>query len=187
MHNFMCSLLCTVFLLPFSNSIMAQETSPIDIAAEIQVYPTGIISGIRLERGLTNKSSLHLRLARQDIDHEDYGKQDDEQGDGYGFSLGYRYFLNPGYKGFSFGVKTDVWFNTIDWANDLGTAQESNGTTKVIVLQPTATIGYQHWFSSKLFVSPSLAAGFEINVDTDGEEVGEGAIWLFGLTLGTRI
>ena len=51
------------------------------------------------------------------------------------------------------------------------------GETDIWVLQPTVRAGYR--LMSTLDLSASLGA--EINVSTDGEPVGEGAILLVGL------
>ena len=52
------------------------------------------------------------------------------------------------------------------------------------MLQPTVDVSYRFLMSNNFFITPSLAAGFEINIDTDGEDVGEGFIVLLGLIAG---
>ena len=86
----------------------------------------------------------------------------------------------------AFSFRTDVWFNSLDWRNNIGTPEEVSGRTNVTVLQPTAEISWHRSLGSKYFITPSAAAGFEINVDTDGEDVGEGFIFLVGVLLGVR-
>lgn len=168
-------------LVVFQNTANASGTQ---VAFEQQVYPTGIIPGVRFERGFARRSSVHFRIGYQEIRHEDFGVHDDERGDGAGFSLGYSRFLNTGFTGWAFGVRSDLWFNRLDWIDDEGTPEELSGTTQVTVLQPTVDVSYRFLMSNNFFITPSLAAGFEINIDTDGEDVGEGFIVLLGLIAG---
>ena len=170
----------------FSPVIHSAEKPARDISFELQAYPTGIIPGIRFEYALDGRHALHFRLGVQEIRHQDYGEHDDERGNGRGFSFGYKRYLRPGLTGASVSLRTDLWFNSLDWRDDIGTASESNGQTDVTVLQPTIEISWHHPLGNQFFITPSLAAGFEINIDTDGEDVGEGFIYLAGVMLGVR-
>jgi len=157
-----------------------------DVSFELQVYPTGVISGVRFELALDDRQAIHLRLGVQEIRHGDEGVQEDERGDGAGFTLGYKRYLRPGLTGLAFSFRTDLWFNSLDWRNNIGTPEEVSGRTNVTVLQPTVEISWHRSLGSKYFITPSAAAGFEINVDTDGEDVGEGFIFLAGVLVGVR-
>jgi len=150
-----------------------------DIGIELQVYPTGIIPGIRLEKYLNSYSSLNLRLGYQLIDHRDLGVQDNEEGNGYGASIAYRTFLGSCHKGLSFAVRTDLWFNKIDWESG-----SDSGTSNITVIQPTLMAEYAFRPTRDLSITPSLSFGWEWNASTDGEPTGEGAILLIGVTMG---
>ena len=71
--------------------------------------------------------------------------------------------------------------------NQVGTPQETSGTTNIVVIQPTAMAGYLFLLNEKWVITPTLAFGFEVNVVEDGEEVGEGAIGLWGINLGLSV
>lgn len=154
------------------------------IGLDMQVYPTGIIPGIRYEAPLSTKSNLYLRAGYQIIDHRDLGVQDDETGTGYGFSLGYRRFFNETRTKWSLMLKTDVWFNTIDWTNEM---LATTGTTEIVVLQPTAQLEYAFDLGERLVLAPNVAFGLEWNVSTDGEPTGEGPILLLGVALAYKL
>lgn len=154
------------------------------IGLDMQVYPTGIIPGIRYELPLSTKSNLYLRAGYQIIDHRDLGVQDDETGTGYGFSLGYRRFFNETRTKWSLMLKTDVWFNTIDWTNE---STATMGTTDLVVLQPTAQLEYAFDLGERLVLAPNVAFGLEWNVSTDGEPTGEGPILLLGVALAYKL
>ena len=157
-----------------------------NVSLEVQQYPTGTIAALQLERRLADQHAVHGRLGVQRIRHEDYGEHDDERGDGFGFSLGYRYYRSPEQVGWSAGFRTDLWWNSLDWTDNINQADERRGETDVVVLQPTIEVGYLHLLNSEFFITPTVAFGFEINIDTDGEDTGEGPIWLLGLHLGRR-
>ncbi len=63
---------------------------------------------------------------------------------------------------------------------------EISGTSKVTVLQPTAELGYFFLLDNGLVLLPTIALGAEINIQTEGEEVGQGAILLLGATIAKR-
>ena len=184
----MCTILRFTFtfiiVLCFVDSSYAQtEKSTVDknfdIGIELQAYPTGIIPGIRLEKYLNTHSSLNLRLGYQLIDHRDLGVQENEEGSGYGASLAYRRFFKPSHKGLSLALRTDLWFNKIDWTDGL-----LEGTSNITVVQPTLMGEYAIHLSPTVVITPSLSFGYEWNVSTDGEPTGEGAIILLGFSLG---
>ncbi len=157
-----------------------------DLSISTQVYPTGVIPGIQIDHFINNDQALLLRLGYQIIDHRDLGVHDDEVGDGFGFTLGFRKYFTDRNSRFYFSIKNDVWFNTIDWVDDLDSGEQVNGTTDITVLQPTAEIGYQFLGNSGFFISPSIALGAEWNVSTRGEPTGQGAILLVGVQIGKR-
>lgn len=179
----------TLLLLLLLSATLAQsQSSPFDVNLEIQAYPTGLIPGLRLEKNFAEKNAVSLRLGYQLIDHRDLGKHDDETGSGYGFSLGYRRFFRENYRGLSLGLRNDFWWNEIDWETldqNSQLPQTITGTTDIIVVQPTAELAFTQVAGAWLF-TPTLSFGFEVNVKTDGEPTGEGAIVLLGINVGRR-
>lgn len=162
------------------------QSGPFDATFEFQAYPTGLIPGVRFEKGFAEKNAVSLRLGYQIIDHRDLGKNDDEVGNGYGFSLGYKRYFKENYQGLYAGVKNDFWWNTIEWKMNPDTPDEFSGETDIVVVQPTAEVGYLFAFDNGWILSPTLAFGFEINVETEGRPTGEGAIFLLGVNVGKR-
>ena len=148
---------------------------------EIQAYPTGLIPGIAFEKS-GDRGAWNVRLGYNLVNHRDLGIQDDERGGGFGGSLGYQYFLKKYGSKWFMGARTDLWRNRIDWKNQPGTPQEVQGTSKIVVLQPTAIAGYA-WGIGSFQLRPTIAFGAEINVKTVGKEVGHGAILLAGIQL----
>jgi hypothetical protein len=148
-----------------------------------QVYPAGVIAAVRFAYPVSEQDVLAGHLGYNATDRRDWGKHDDEAGDGPGFGLGWRHYRSLAQKGVHWGTRVDLWFLEIDWKQNTG----ESGSTAVRVLQPTAQLGYT-WQpgSGKLLVELTLALGMEINIQTDGEAIGEGAILLGGINVSYR-
>ena len=153
------------------------------IGPETQVYPTGIIPGLRVEKQINDRSALNFRLGYQWIRHRDLGVHEDERGNGYGFSLGYRTRFSENKKGFSLIVRTDIWWNDIDWKDNIDAPEEVSGNTDIVVLQPTLVLEDVFTLSPSLLLIPSIGVGYEWNARTKGEPTGQGAILLIGVSL----
>lgn len=175
-----------VGILLFTAGFCTAQPAYLDVNFEFQAYPTGLIPGVRLESG-NGKNAAHLRLGYNWIRHGDFGKHEDERGDGFGFSLGYKRYLKTGQMAFFTGVKNDIWFNQIGWKDNIGKPNERKGQTKITVIQPTAEFGYAFLLNPTLVIAPNIAVGYEINAKTKGEPTGEGAIFLIGVCIGKRI
>lgn len=175
------------FLLLFAVGFCMAQDKVTDIGIEFQAYPTGLIPGLRLEHAFSEKNLGTLRLGYQLIDHRDQGKHDDETGTGFGGSIGFKHYLKPGYKGWSLGLRTDLWANRIDWLIIGDKPGNITGTTDILVLQPTLEAGWGLAFGKNFVFTPTAAFGFEINVKTEGQPTGEGAIVLLGLNLAYRM
>ncbi len=182
----MKKLLLLPFLL-FSLSTIAQTS----IGVEGQVYPAGIIPGIRFDLGLTENLNLTSRIGYNFADRRDWGKHDNEEGGGPGFSLGLERtgFLT---ENLSINARTDLWFMDIDWRDTeyicpiVPPCENINftGSSEVTVFQPTIGLAYIFPITDRFFIKPSLSFGYEINVKTEGDPVGEGAILLLGFQFG---
>ena len=159
-----------------------------DLSFEFQAYPTGLIPGVRVSKLFKEQNAAHLRLGYNWIRHRDLGVHEDERGDGFGFTLGYRRYFSPNYERWFLGGRSDLWFNELAWKDNIGTADEVSGLSNIVVVQPTLEGGYLFLLDEgRTFISPSVGFGFEVNVKTEGAEMGQGAILLLGCTLGVRL
>jgi len=172
MKNFLTG----IFLCSFLISSRAQTT----FNAELQVYPTGIIPGVRIENRIKPDLDIHLRLGMNIFNHRDLGVHDEETGQGFGFTLGVSKVLNN--SKFSLGLRNDVWFNKVDWSDGVSPSKVM-GETSITVIQPTAELNYRI-ATKQLLIRPSLSFGLEWNVVTKGEPTGEGPIILIGVIVG---
>ncbi len=155
---------------------------------ELQLYPAGWIVGLRAEQPVGQQGALNARLAWNFTDRGDFGEHDEEEGDGPGGGVGYRHYFDADRTGWLLGARLDLWALDIDWEDDPGGGTpRRQGSTDVLVLQPTVEGGWAKRLGRQLVLDLTLALGAEINVDTDGEDVGEGAIALLGVALRTGL
>ena len=179
--------LFTVLLsLSFFQTVFSQDIemgyTTTDIGGEFQWYPAGTITGLHIAFNSKLHNSFHFRVGYNKTDRKDFGKHDDEKGSGWGGTVGYRYYFKPFPHKFFIGARTDLWSMTIDWKQ--GT---QSGTSKTMTLQPTFEMGYTFFVNDQMFITPSFANGVEVNIKTDGQEVGNGFRTLLGLSLGVRL
>ncbi len=174
------------FALLFIASFAFAQKRVTDIGLEAQVYPTGIIAGIRAEKSINKHDVGSVRLGYQFINHGDQGLHDDEKGSGYGVTIGYKHYFERYFSGLTLALRTDFWYNTIDWETNTD-AGIVKGVSKIMVLQPTVELGWAFAFGENLVLTPAIAAGFEKNISTDGEDTGEGLILLVGVTAAYRL
>lgn len=181
--------LCLAIFFWMPNFGFAQISN--NIGLEVQVYPAGVIPGLRGGLNLDRQNELNLRLGYNITRRGDFGKHDNEEGGGPGFGFGYRYYLLNKRHGLFLGARTDLWFMDIDWRGTSAPiappgAQPvtTEGSTDIVVLQPTLEAGYNILKNNAdWLLAPTVSFGYEFNARTEGEEVGEGAILLGGLNL----
>jgi hypothetical protein len=164
------------------------QVKPTDMGLELQVYPTGLLPGIRIDQALSPYSSIHLRGGFNLFDHQNFGVQDNEEGWGMGLTLGFRRYLSVNWEKWFLSARTVFWLNRVNWKS-LGVNDQilASGTTKLLVVQPTLEGGYQFTFANDTwFLTPTLALGMEINAVTQGAPTGQGAILLLGFQTGRR-
>lgn len=150
------------------------------LGGELQAYPAGLIPGARAEYFTDPMQNFNLRLAYNIARRQDFGRHSDERGAGWGGGIGYRRYGFRERLPFFAGIHLDWWELAIDWQQNNG-ATNTAGKTNISVLQPTLELGYDWHLSENWSVIFAAALGAEINVRTQGESVGEGAIFLVNL------
>ena len=163
---------------------LAQSTSDpsLSVGVDLQRYPVGNIAAVVFRVPLGDRDDVIFGVGYNEADREDNGEFDDESGEGFGTHIAYRRYLDPERKGWSYGGRVDFFRLDIDWIDEEGSAQERRGTTEIGVLQPAGVGAYGWHLGNAWTVELSVALGAEINVRTDGEDVGEGAILLGGVS-----
>ena len=127
-----------IFLIGFS----WVEAQNVGIGIEAQKYPVGHIWGGRVDITIGIHNTINFRVGYNFARHQDFGVHQDERGGGFGGSVGVRHYTGDEKSKWFIGLRTDLWFNTIDWKDNIGKPNEISGITKITVLQPTLEGGY---------------------------------------------
>lgn len=168
------SLALTAAALATTAPARADQYQPI---GEIRGYPSGAILSAGLGRGFGDNYYASAHGAYNFVDRGSNGEFQNEDGGGFGFGATVDKFFQPGQTGWFVGGRAELFFLEIDY-RDPGVS----GSSDITVFQPTARAGYGWQFAGgKYGLVAALSLGAEINVATDGPEVGEGAIVLGGL------
>lgn len=177
--------LATLALLALASCQTTIADRPTQFGAEVQLYPTGCFLGPRVEVQLGERDAVHARAAVHFLDRGSSGLHDRETGSGYGAGVGWRRWLDSYGGGWNFGARMDFWRLDIPWDNY---QPAQRGNSNVTVWVPAVEGGYSWRMEGGGHVDLNLSLGREFNIDTDGADVGEGAILMLGVSLsgGTR-
>jgi len=148
---------------------------------ETQMYPAGLMINARADWPLNKKGLLVAKIGYNIAERQDFGEHDQEDGGGLGLAMGYKYYFKEGFKGLYTEARLSAWFLDIDWRNNSPAAA---GNTDITVLQPTLAAGYDFLLKGdKVKLGLFAAVGYEINIVTSGEEVGQGGISIIGASI----
>ncbi|WP_293375112.1 hypothetical protein [Nevskia sp.] len=168
------SLLLPAAALVTAASAQAHEYQPF---GEIRGYPSGAILSAGLGHEYSDNWYGSVHGAYNFVDRGSNGEFDNEDGGGFGFGVTADKFFRASQTGWFVGARAELFFLEIDY-RDPGV----RGSSDTTVFQPTARGGYGWQFAGgKYGLVAALSVGAEINVATDGPEVGEGAILLGGV------
>lgn len=146
---------------------------------EVRGYPAGVTMMAHSQWPVGQHDAWFVAAGANLTDRRDLGEHYDEQGGGGGIGGGWRRYRDAARSRWYWGGRVDLWSLDIDWEDDGG----ADGTSQILVLQPTVEGGYAWVLGGPWVIEAGLGLGAEINVQTDGEDVGEGAILLGGVTV----
>ncbi len=180
-------ILVSVLLFVFAVEAGAQ-VSP---GVSVQIYPAGQILQARAAVQNGPRSEIHLFFGYNRARRQDFGRMDHEEGGGFGIGADIIGFFRPEPQSLFFGAKLDLWYLNIDWRDVFDPCGDlrcmapvllREGNTQILVVQPTAQLGYRLLpGGGSLVLDLTIALGAEVNAYTRGERVGEGVILLGGV------
>lgn len=169
----------------FISAIYSQDIGyrTVDIGGEYQWHKAGNIIGLHLALNAKIYHGIQVRVGYLNADHEQSGNHKEEKGSGWGGGLGYRYYFKPIPHKFFLGLRTDIWRKKIDWIDINSVA---TGTSKTWEIIPSLETGYLILINDQGFITPTLSAGYEVNIKTEGAETKRGFLLLAGISAGFR-
>ncbi|MFT6827223.1 MAG: hypothetical protein ACJAZV_000504 [Roseivirga sp.] len=180
----------TIFIIAlfFSTfSVSAQEFKKWqlnDVGLEMQAYPAGMMFMAKANFNLSEKNQFTTKVGYNMARRQDFGEHDNEEGGGLGANLAFKHYFKENYSGWNYSLRASLWMMTIDWSNN---APAQSGTTSITVFQPTISGGYDFALNPKLKLGIFVAFGYEINVISSGQDVGQGGISLLGFSISQKI
>lgn len=183
---FLLGVLIGLMTLLAGNAMLHAQQAFHEWGFDLQQYPTGSILSLRSNWPAGQQLEAEFRLGANIIYHGDAGVHQNEEGLGFGVSLGGRYWLKAEKTGWQLGARCDFWRNSLDWRDEPTPNMRISGETNVLVVQPTAFLAYDTRLGGNWRIVPNIALGAEINTWQQGEDVGQGAILLIGLQLVRR-
>lgn len=146
------------------------------VGFSVQLYPAGVITTVNSELFFNQNSAIILRAGGNFADRTDLSPyNDNEWGKGIGGSIGYRRHFPLKTGSLLAGINLDVWNMWINWKDDVNGTNPTAGQTYTLVVQPWLEFGYFLNIKKSPFqVGFTGGFGREINVITNGEEVGQG-------------
>lgn len=170
------------------NEVALDHEKKIEIGAELQLYPAGVMPMITSNVFLNDKWALRFRIGGNFADRQDFSEyNDNEVASGFGATIGVVRYFPYGKGNFIIGASVDTWNMWTDWKDGLNTSNTTEGQTYNLVIQPWINGGYLFDLSEKWNAGGSLGFGREINVITRGENVGEGWMGIVILSVNYKI
>jgi hypothetical protein len=160
----------------------AEELPGWRFGGELQAYPAGVTAMALATHPIQDDDDFIFRLGYNYTDRSDFGEHDEESGGGWGLGIGSQHYFAGRYDpGWLVGVRLDAWWLTIDWEDDARMiTPQTQGSTDVVVLVPVVEGGYA-WPGKSGDLILTFGFGWEFNVWTSGEDVGDGPILLAGV------
>lgn len=192
-NGLMQPFLMRIALLSVLLIVLAPEAgAQVSPGVSVQIYPAGQIVQGRAAVQHGPRSEIRLFFGYNRTRRQDFGRMDHEEGGGFGIGADVIGFFKPEPQSLFFGAKLDVWYLNIDWRDVENPCPRDSqclapdillhGDTQILVVQPTAQLGYRlPARGGSLALDLTVALGAEINAYTRGERVGEGAILLVGV------
>lgn len=181
--SFLCVAICVMAFFPVPAS--AQTESSNDISFDLQAYQSGLIAGIRLEKQLGKMDAVNIRLGFQYLGTDDLTNSYHDFATGYGLSLGYKSYFQPGREGFSLSLRADLWYNIFGYDHFYPNDGSYTATEKVLLIQPTLEVAYLFNFGPFLILTPSLAVDYKYKIDGYDPKNGGASVYV-GLSVGKR-
>jgi hypothetical protein len=156
----------------------------VDVGAGYQYIENGMLTDLLVSINAEEHHSFIVRAGYITTNGLRTHLHKNEEGNGWGGGLGYRYHFSVIPKRFFIGAKVNLWNMKIHW-NMLDREEE----TKLLVIQPAIETGYTLLINDIFFITPNFSATYQKTIKTTGEKVAYGNggfVPMAGITMGWR-
>ena len=173
----------TVILLSLAARSQEMGYKTVDVGAEFQWYPDGTAYNLEFAFNARMHHSILLRAGFNSVPDKKTDLHDGEEGNGWGGSVGYRYYVGVMPKRFYIGTRLEIWNMKITWSIPV-----TQSETKLTIFQPSLEAGYTFLINDLFFITPYVGGGPQVNLKTEGNKVnyGEGFNPIAGISAGWR-
>lgn len=170
----------TTALAALSQDDMGYRTT--DVGGAAQYQPDGLL----LHLHLAFNAKIHNSIVFQ----AGYNKtksgsplHDEEDGTGWGGSIGYRYYFDFLPRKFFLGFNVGAWKMDVKWSKTSGT-----GNSSFVFIQPAAELGYTFLFNDQFFITPYITGSYQVKANSENDNIayGSGFVPMAGLSMGWR-
>lgn len=175
----------TLLFISFSICARSQEIgyTTTDVGGEFQYTPDFNSFNLHVAFNARLNSSFVIRGGYNSAGGQRTKLHNGETGSGWNASVGYRYHFSYIPKRFFLGVRAGIQTMNIHWSTEL-----TEGTSKVMVLQPGVEAGYTLVINDLFFITPLVSGIYQKTISTTGEKVSYGDNFVpgAGISMGWR-
>ncbi len=164
-----------------SNAQMEVGYNTTDIGAEFQYYKDGKFIGLHLAHNARLHHSFHGTIGYYMAGDPTASFYYNESNGGLGAGLGYRYYFNLRPHGLFIGANANAFTYKV-----MMDTQASEKPIKSTIFIPSLQTGYMLLINDMFFITPTIAAGYKMNLQTDLKVEETKVTALLGISCGLK-
>lgn len=149
-----------------------------DVGAEFQWYKDGKFIGLHLAHNAKLHHSFHGEIGYYMAGDPTSSFYSNKTNGGLGTGLGYRYYIDLRPHAFFIGAKANFFIYKIS------TQTLMEFTSKIFI--PSLETGYMILVNDQFFITPTVAMGYKMNLQSEMKFEEEKAVALLGISAGFK-
>ena len=170
-----------VFLFNVSRAQMEVGYNTTDVGAEFQWYKDGKFVGLHLAANAKLHHSFHGSIGYYIAGDPTANFYYNNTNGGMGVGLGYRYYTNLRPHGFFMGVNVNLFTYKV-----MLDTPAPEGPYNSTIFIPALQTGYMILINDQFFITPTVAAGYKMNLQDKMSADESKTVALLGISLGAK-
>ncbi len=175
------ALVALTFIFITSNAQMEVGYNTTDIGAEFQYYKDGKFIGLHLAHNAKLHHSFHGMIGYYLAGDPTASFYYNKSNGGLGAGLGYRYYFNLRPHGLFIGANANAFTYKV-----MLDAQASEEPINSTIFIPSLQTGYMLLINDMFFITPTVAAGYKMNLQTEMKVEEKKLTALLGISCGFK-